>query len=108
MKAEITEVLKNVKDYNLYYEDSEGEDIIEEYDNIYDLFYELTIQLFNDYLSDPKDLKSDDYVKSLDGYYIKSDRKIPLKEFIQYIYLDVEAEEWHLNGDEHYWQMLGI
>ena len=106
-KLDIKDILKKVKDYNLYH--SEEEDDFEEFDNIYELYYELTIQLFDE-LSDIEDLKSTEYINSLDDFYIKNKKgeKIFLKEFIKYIYLDEDKEEWNFYGDEYYREMLGI
>lgn len=104
MKKEIgiAKFLRNIKDYNLYFEDGGKLCAIEECDNVYDLFYEIQIHLFNNYMKSMKDLTKPKYLKTIEPFFIldKKKKRIYLKEFIPFIYEG--KDEWNMVGEEEF------
>ena len=90
-------LLSNLKSYNLFYE---GE-ALEECDSIYDLFYEIEIVLYNNFLNDVNDVNSKEYLDDIKGYYIeKTNGKVTLAEFIPLIHKG--DGQWRMYGDEEF------
>lgn len=104
MKKEIgiTKFLRDLKDYNLYFEEDGELCILEECVDVYDLFNEIQIILFNDYMKGMEDLKKAKYLKAIEPFFIldKNKNRIYLKEFIPFIY--EEKDEWNMIGQEEF------
>lgn len=100
MKKEIgiAKFLRNLKDYNLYFEEDGELCVLEECDDVYDLFHEIQIQLFNNLFNSLNDLTNPEYLKTIEPFFIldKNKNRIYLKEFIPFIYQ--ENGEWNMIG----------
>jgi hypothetical protein len=98
----IAKFLRNLKDYNLYHEEDGELCALEECDTIYDLFHEIQMHLFNNYMKSIKDLKKPKYLKQIEPFFIldKKKKRIYLKEFIPFIYEG--KDEWKIVGEEEF------
>ena len=94
----ISEILSKLKDFNLY----AGNDVLEECESDYELMFQITITLFNNYFVF-RDLKNERYLESIkDEYIIGADnQKIFISEFVDMIYND-GGDQWRIRGDEKY------
>lgn len=94
----IQHFFKNIREFNIWFED----DAIEELDDVNELFYEIELLMYNKYLNVLDDTKTEKYLNTISGYYIKDikDNKIYLTEFTPYIYQT--DTEWRMKGDEKY------
>ncbi len=105
---DIKNLLENLKDFNIRSEMAEPQDdfIFEECDTIYDLLFELEINLYNNLLNTLEDLKTDKYLNEIKDIYLldKKGNKLFITEFIPYIY-QTEGRmegEWRMKGDEKF------
>lgn len=111
MLDNISIILDNLKDFNLRVNDESDNFIVEECNDLHELFFEIEIIIYNNLLKNVNDnlgisvvINSKEYLDRVSKYYLldKNNNKIFLSEFLHLIYLDQNKDEWHMHGDEKY------
>jgi len=94
----IQHFFKNIREFNIWFEG----DTVEELDDVNELLYEIELIMYNSYLNELDDTKTEKYLNKISGYYIKDIKgnKIYFTEFVPYIYQT--DSEWRMKGDEKY------
>jgi uncharacterized protein YciU (UPF0263 family) len=96
MKTKLDLLLSDLKDFNIYFEDDGQVELLEELDDIEELYYEIQIELYND------DTLTEGWKESIrDNFILKKDgTRVYMKEFAELVYST--EDEWRMEGDEKY------
>jgi hypothetical protein len=101
----VKDLLSDVEDYYMYHLYEGEEEELEEFDTIFCLFYEITIQLFN--FKALKETKTQKYFDDLSSVFFKkkNGERVFLTEFIPLI--GQGEGVWTLKGEEYFYKGLG-
>jgi hypothetical protein len=90
--------LDDLEDFDLRHDYEE--ETVEDCDCVQDLLFEIEVVLYNEALNNIIDLKSEEYLSIVSGYYIlkSNSNKVYLTEFLPMIYKT--ENEWRMYGDE--------
>ncbi len=101
----VADLLKNRKNNNIYFIDPDNNKptILEKCDTVYDLFFEIEIEIYNDYIDENFTQEWKNCIIEHGLFLLKKDNtKVYLHEFIELVGHNKEKEEWFMCGDEKY------
>jgi len=98
-KTKLDLLLSNLKDFNVYCEEDGKVEILEDLEDIYCLFYEIELQIYNGHITEAFD---QEWKNSIRDIFIikKDDTRVYMKEFAELVYSD--NDEWRIEGDKKY------
>lgn len=92
-------LLSDLKDFNIYCEDNNQLEVLEELDDIYCLFNEIELELYNGHITNSFTQEWKDSIRNT--FILKNDEtRVYMKEFAELVY--ATADEWRIEGDEKY------